>query len=138
MIENLQQMPQHQRVQILQDNADKVEQTTYQKPLTPEEMDMKREQLTDNAIKLSEYEDELTEVKDLFKEKMKPLATANKALLTQIKTKQETAEGTLYHIANHETKFMETYDQAGQLIGTRRLRPEERQAKIFSIAQKTA
>lgn len=122
-----------ERTMLLQENAAKVEQTTYQRVLSPEELASRREDLADNCIKLNQHEDELKEVKDTFKFKMDPLKNKNKELLTEIKTKQETVDGTLYHMPNHEEGMMETYDNEGYLIATRRLRPEEKQGNIFSL-----
>jgi len=129
-----QDMPVEARRQILRDHSDSSETTKYQKPLSPDELDSKRETLTNNAIELSQHEDELNEIKKEFKAKMDPLRQQNKQLLDQIKTRQETVEGTLYNCANHITGFMETYDENGELISTRKLRPEEKQGKLF-IAQ---
>jgi hypothetical protein len=125
-----------ERTMLLQENASKIEQTTYQKVLTPDELAARREDLADNCIKLNQFEDELKEVKDDFKLKMDPLKNFNKTLLTEIKTKQSTIEGTLFHLANHDDGMMETYDNEGMLISTRRLRPEEKQGTIFSLSQK--
>lgn len=127
----LPEMPVRERLVLLRDNADKVEQTTYQKPLTVEDLDVKREQLTENCIALSEFEDEKKEAMAVFKEKMDPLSKQNKLLLTQIKTKQETVEGTLFHHADHDKNVMNTYDEQGEFVSSRRLRPEEKQARLF-------
>jgi hypothetical protein len=124
-----------ERLMILQENSAKVEQTTYQKSLSADELAARREDLADDCIKLNQFEDELKEVKDGFKDKMEPLKTANKLRLTEIKTKQSTVDGTLYHMANHEEGMMETYDHEGYLIGSRRLRPEEKQGNIFSLGK---
>ena len=124
-----------ERLMMLQENAAKVEQTTYQKALTADELAARREDLADNCIKLNQFEDELKEVKDDFKVKMDPLKTINKTLLTEIKTKQSTVDGTLFHLANHEDGMMETYDNEGFLISTRRLRPEEKQGNVFALGK---
>jgi hypothetical protein len=126
---------QKERTMLLQENAAKVEQTTYQKVLSPDELAARREDLADNCIKLNQFEDELKEVKDTFKLKMDPLKTLNKTLLTEIKTKQTSIDGILYHMANHDEGMMETYDNEGYLISTRRLRPDEKQGSIFSLAK---
>lgn len=126
-----------ERLMVLQENSAKIEQTSYQKNLTADELAARREDLADNCIKLNQFEDELKEVKDEFKIKMDPLKGSNKTLLTEIKTKQSTVDGTLYHMANHDDGMMETYDQEGFLIGTRRLRPEEKQGTIFSLGKTT-
>ncbi len=122
-----------ERLMILQENAQKIEVTTYQKNLTDDELAVKREDLAENHIKLDQFEDEFSEVKQNFKLKVKPLKNANKVILAEIKTKQTSVDGTLFHMANHEDGMMEIYDQEGILISSRRLRPEERQGSIFSI-----
>lgn len=124
-----------ERLMILQENSAKIEQTEYQKNLSADELAARREDLADNCIKLNSLDDELKEIKDDFKLKIDPLKTRNKTLLTEIKTKQTTIDGTLYHMANHEDGMMETYDQEGMLISTRRLRPEEKQGTIFSLGK---
>jgi hypothetical protein len=124
-----------QRKLLLQQNADSIEQTDYLKPLSPDELDIKREILTENAIKLSELEDEKKEAMQEFKSQMDPLAKANKELLTEIKTRQAKFFGHLYHMANHEDGMMETYDDNGELVASRRLRPEERRQNLFCITK---
>lgn len=121
------------RKRLLQQNADSIQDTEYLKALSPEELDIKREQLTENAIKFSELEDEKKEVMREFKEKMDPLSRANKELLTEIKTRQSKVNGILYHMANHEEGMMETYDEGGELVASRRLRPDEKRQTIFSL-----
>lgn len=124
-----------ERLMIMQENAAKIEQTTYQKVLTPDELAARREDLADNCIKLNEKEDDLNEIKSDFKAVMDPLKKTNKILLTEIKTKQSTIDGTLFHMANYDDGMMETYDNEGMLISSRRLRPEEKQQNIFSLAK---
>lgn len=126
---------QKERLMIMQENAAKIEQTTYQKSLSIDELAARREDLADDCIKLNQFEDELKIVKDDFKDKMEPLRMANKLRLTEIKTKQSTVDGTLFHMANHEEGMMEIYDNDGYLISSRRLRPEEKQANIFSLGK---
>jgi hypothetical protein len=130
------EIPVDQRLLLMQQNADRIEETTYYKPLTQEELDLRREQLTDNAIKLSEYEDEKKDIMAGFKTKMDPLVKVNKLLMTEVKTRQCEVEGNLYHMANHEDSMMETYDANGEMISSRRLRPEEKQKNIFSTLKK--
>ena len=127
-----------ERLQLLQDNADKIENAKYYVQLTPEELDAKREKLTDNSIRLSEFEDELEEIKVGFKSKMNPLKIENKGLLVEVKTKQQLKSGNLYHIANHNSSMMEIYDSNGELVSSRRLLPEEKQQTIMSVMRPAA
>ena len=124
-----------ERTMLMQENATKIEDSVYQRYLSHDELAARREDLADNCIKLNQKEDEFKIVKDSFKLETDPLKLSNKTLLTEIKTKQATVEGLLYHMANHEDGMMETYDADGMMIGSRRLRPEEKQGTIFSIAK---
>lgn len=124
-----------ERLQILQEQSAKVEETSYQKALTEDELNLRREDLADNCIELNAKEDELKEIKEQFKNEMDPLKQKNKKLLTEIKTKQTTCNGRLFHMANYDEGMMETYDDEGLLISSRRLRPEEKQGNVFSLSK---
>lgn len=129
------EMPEKDRLLLLQQNADKVEETTYQKPLTEEELNERREILTDNSIKLSDLEEEKKEATKVFKDRIDPLKADNKQLLSELRTRQAKVTGLIYHLANHDDGMMETYDGKGELISSRRLRPDEKQSNIFSLAK---
>jgi thiamine pyrophosphokinase len=129
------EVPDNLKMQVLADSADSVENTTYYKPLTQEELEVKREQYFDNQIKLSGFTEELNDIKSGYKDKMKPLQTENVVLLQEVKTKQAEITGTLYHLANHDTGFMETYNESAELVSTRRLRPNEKQKNVFQISK---
>lgn len=124
------ELSERERMLILQQNADKIEQTTYQKPLTEEELTARKEQLTENCIKLGDLEEQKSDAVAEFKAKIDPLKIANKDILFELRMKQAKVEGTLYHMANHEDGMMETYDDQGYLVSSRRLRPDEKQGRI--------
>lgn len=121
----------HDRLIILQQNADKVEITTYQKPLTEEAKSDKREILTDNSIQLFDLEEEKKEAVKVFKEKIDPLKKSNNKLLLEIRTGQESVAGTLFHMANHEDGMMEVYDNDGLMVESRRLKHNEKQGNLL-------
>lgn len=120
-----------ERLRVLRDTADKMEETSYERELSPDELDSKREKFVDNSIKISSLEDELNEKKTEFKNKIDPVKLENKTLQYEVKTKKTKVKGTLFHLANHEDGMMETYDHSGEMIGSRRLRPDERQARLY-------
>lgn len=134
----LMQLDPSERIQALEDTADKVEQTTYLVELTQEELDQKREQLADNSIKLSDLQVELKRIASEYKEKMKPFSEEIPTLLQEIKTRQTERDGVLYHLADHDRGVMDSFDERGELIATRRLRPDERQATLFVQKPATA
>ncbi len=125
--------PLNARVQIMQQNAAKIEQTTYMKSLTQDDMDIKRETLTDNAIALNDLAEEKRVISEGFKSKMKPLAEENKILLRHLKTRQEEVDGVLFHMADYDNGIMETYNDQGEFISSRRLKPDEKQGNVFAI-----
>lgn len=125
------ELSQEERIQMMRNHADKVEETTYEKELTQEELDAKREMFVDNSIQVSNLEDELNAYKASYKGKMEPLKQINKVLQQEVKTKRQRVKGTLFHMANHETSYMEVYDETGELVSSRRLRPDEKQARLF-------
>lgn len=124
------------RIAELRDTADKIEQTSYYRALTPEELDVKREELSEAAIILSDIQQEMKRATAEFKERMKPVKESLSCLISEVKTKQVECEGLVYHLANHELGMMESYDEKGELIGSRRLRPEEKQPNLFVNTQK--
>lgn len=125
-----------ERLRLLNQNCDSKETTPYIRNLTQDELDFKRETHVDNCIELDRLNDELKVVKAEFKEKMEPVAVENKKLLRQIKTRQEELTGTIFNFVDFEEGMMNTYDENGDFVGSRRLKPEEKQLKApFPLAK---
>lgn len=118
-----------QRLQLLNENCDKQEQTSYFKDLTLEDLDVKHKQLSDNLIEAFKLEDELAKVKKEFKDQLDPLKVARKMLAREISTGKQEIDGVLFHMANYEDNIMETYDERGEFVSARRLRPDEKQLR---------
>lgn len=119
------------RLQYMIDNCDGHESTTYYKELSQEELDAKREGLVDNLIKISQAEDELNEHKETFKSIANPLKLENKVLQVEVKTRKAEIKGRLFHFADHVNSVMNTYDESGEFVSSRRLRPDEKQARLY-------
>jgi hypothetical protein len=128
------ELSQQERLRALKDHCDSVEERTYFRSLTQNELDIKREQFVENAIEISKLEDSLNEIKKSVKAQMDPIKDVNKGLQQELKTRQQEVRGNLFHLADHENKMMEVYDEAGYLVSSRRLRPEENQTKLFIAA----
>jgi hypothetical protein len=126
-----------ERINALRNHADKVEQTDYEKELTEEELIAKREEFVDNSIVVSKLEDELAEKKKEYKNKIEPIKLVNRCLQKEIKTKKKWVKGQLFHMADQVNSMMETWDESGELVSSRRLRPDEKQARLF-VAGKAA
>jgi hypothetical protein len=61
---------------------------------------------------------------------MEPLIRDNHKLMQEIKTGQAEVEGEIFFVADHEASMMETYNADGEMIASRRLKPEEKQQRI--------
>lgn len=121
------------RLRLLIDNCDNREEGPYMKELNAEELDFKRESITENYITLNDLDEDLAKVKQDFKKKTDPLKLKNKALLKEVKTRKEERKGWLFSFFNLEEGIVNIYDEKGEFISSRRLDPLERvkQAKLF-------
>lgn len=126
-------LPPDQRRQLLIENCDSREETTYMRDLDQDEITERMRVLSKNLITISKQDDILDEHKEAHKAVTKPLKTQNSFMLEEIKNKKTEVEGTLFYMADHEQGIMETYDENGEFHNSRRLRPEEKQGRIFSV-----
>lgn len=125
-----------QRLQLLADNCDSHEETTYMRDLDQDEVNDRMSDLSKNLIVISRQDDILDEHKETHKAATKPLKIENAILLEEIKNRKTQVTGVLYNIADQEQGIMETYDENGAFQHSRRLRPNERQLKLTAV-QKT-
>jgi hypothetical protein len=106
-------------VEALEANADKIENFSYTKPFTPDQIVVFKDDLSTAAVK------------DEFKSRMKPLNSAKKDLLTAIKNKAEFITERCFIIV--EKKEVGYYNAEGDLVYQRPLLPGEKQKTIFSV-----
>lgn len=133
-----QEIPEKDRWQFLQDNADAVEEIGYTHRFTPDELAQKKELLAETSIKINDIEIEKKEVMDGYKEQLKPLSEEKQTLLENIK------KGTEYipheecaKILDHDEKMAGYYNKLGELVYSRPIMPQEMQKTIFNINRKT-
>lgn len=81
-----QDIPENERWQFLQDNADAVEEIGYTHRFSPEELAQKKELLAEASIKINDIEEEKKEALSDFKDRLKPLTEEKAELLENIKT----------------------------------------------------
>ena len=87
-----QDIPEEERWQFLQDNADSVEKIGYTHRFTPEELAQKKETLAEVSITINDVEMEKKEAMESFKERLKPLNEEKQELLDHIKRGSEYVE----------------------------------------------
>lgn len=108
---------------------------TYTKPLSREEMDEFRENLTDEMIKARNLEEEFAQQKADHKNRIDPVNRGIAELLGIIRAKAIEVREECYLVPNYEDNMMEFYNANGEMIDSRRLRPEERQTTIKQLNQ---
>jgi hypothetical protein len=129
----LPKMAEKERIETLENSADRVEEFSYTKPFTPEQIVVFKDELSTTMISLKQIEDEFESIKDEFKARMKPLKEDIKIHLINIMNKAEFVhERCFVMFENDEAGY---YNQAGELVYRRPLLPGEKQKSIFSITK---
>lgn len=128
-------VPIHLRPSVLMDNCVNHVSTTYLKDLTAEELDIKRETLHASLSKMFRLQEEAKDAAANFKAQIKPLSDECHLLVGQVDTGKEEMTGMLYDFPDHEASIMNTFDEKGEFVSSRRLTPKEKQLRAaFPLA----
>lgn len=130
MFENV---PPAQREQYLTDNAEAVENGSYFRRATEDELSQQREVLTEASIEAAQVDSEKKAALAEFKERLKPLKQEQARSLEFLRLKGEEVSGKLYKFIDHEAGEVGYYNAEGELISQRRAYPDEQQTSIRSI-----
>lgn len=120
---------------MLRDTCDKVENFSYEKAYTNQDVEQFREKLSDFMIEIDKIESELAKVKKEFTVKMKPLKTEVKKLLSNINYRSEVVEEQVYIFVDHDDNQVGYYNNTGMLVHTRMLKIDEHQRSIMSSSR---
>jgi hypothetical protein len=120
-----------ERAEFLETYSIETRSEVYSKLLSQAELEIKRAELAQAAIKKAMLEDQLSEMKKAFKEKIGPVLDEFKDLLLQIKTKSVTTEGLTYKLPDYDQKIIYVVSKEGAIINSRPMLPEERQFTIY-------
>ena len=118
------------RAGFLEDNCDAVEQVTYSRAFEPEELALKREQLTDASIRIADIEEEKKDAMDDFKERLKPLQEQKNEAIEALRNKSQTVTEKCYKFLDEETKMVGFYNKEGNLVSSRPAFQKELQKTI--------
>ena len=119
-----------ERVQALSDNAERSEDFNYFREFEPEELDLLKDQYFQDASEMQTYEDMLAAAKSEFKMNATPVKDRMKEAFTGIKNRGRVVTERVFLLADHHAQMMEYYNEAGDMIHSRRLLPEEKQLRI--------
>ncbi len=126
-----------EREQFLRDNCDAVEEVTYSKAFTSEELAKQRENLTEVSIKIADIEEEKKQVMDGFKEQLKPLQTEKAEAISNLKSKSQVVTEECFKFLDEESGMIGFYNREGNLVNSRPAFPNELQKTMFSVLRKT-
>jgi DNA integrity scanning protein DisA with diadenylate cyclase activity len=107
-----------------------VEERSYTKNLTPDEIVEKKDQFAQNALVVSEIQDQKKEAIERFKAMEKLPKEEQKELLSAIKFKSEQKHGKLFLIDDQQSGMMYSFDENGVCVDARPLTKAEKQTKL--------
>ena len=123
------------RVQVLKDNCDQIEDQTYMKTFTHEEILAMKDNLAEVSIKLNDIAIEKKAIREDFTAKEKPMVTEKKGLLQNIKRKAVEVNEECYKFIDQESGLVGFYNLLGDLVYSRQIHPSEKQKSLFAISK---
>lgn len=126
-------LPIGERAGFLRDNCDTVEEKSYFKKFSEQEISSMKDELSEVSITMNDIEEEKKEETKKFTLKLEPLKKDKKLLLTNIKLKGMLVSEETFKFIDYENDRVGYYNQVGELIDSRPLLPHEHQKSIFPI-----
>jgi hypothetical protein len=123
-------------IEMLDSNADEVENMSYQIHLDKTELSERKSTFARLSIEEARIIEEKKAIVDEFKLKLKPLNEEIKMVRTEIKTGARDAYGKCYKIIDFENERVGYYNERGQLVFDRPATHDERQTTIMSTVKK--
>lgn len=124
-----------ERVRALEEHADSIKDGIYFKKLEQEELDELHELYVEKDMKLDDMKEQKKAYLAELKLEQEPIKNEIKDLRKMIRTGQREIVGKIYNIPDYPNKLMVQYNEFGEFLGSRRLRPEERQQNVFQIGK---
>jgi hypothetical protein len=129
-VHQIKNMTPEERFVTLEGENFAVQEQSYMKPLTDQELAEKRAELSQALIEISVIEDEFKTVKDQFKARLEPLKDQKTETLQAVKSRGILTKGKVYLMPDHENRVMHIVTGEGLVLDSRMMRPEERQLTI--------
>lgn len=122
------------REELLKSHAYSIDEMVYSRTLTDEELGKVKDDYVQNNIKLHTFKEQLDNIKEDYKQKMKPLELLGREKIVQLKSRTIDEEGEVFAIDDQEQKIMYFVNKYGEVISSRPLLPDERQTSILKMA----
>ena len=126
-----------EREEFLKNTCDGMEEISYSRAFTPEELAKKHEELTEASIQLADIEEAKKEAIKGFKQQAEPWMEQKKQAIHDLKSKSETVVGMCFKYIDEETKMVGFYNAEGNLVSSRPAFQDEMQKTLFAEMRKT-
>jgi gas vesicle protein len=123
------------RLAMLQANADEIEQKTYAIRLEGPELEEVRDLISASSLAIADLDEAKKEYIAQYKEEVKPLKEQLAQALTDYRMKARNVTEELYKLVDREEGMVGYYNAQGELIESRRIRPDEKQFAIKIVNQ---
>jgi len=123
-----------QLTEMLEANANGIEEMDFAVKLDKNEIMEAKTNFAQKSIEEARLLDELAEVKEEYKTKLKPIKQVKDSLLQEIKTGTRQEFGRCYKMVDYDSKEVAYYNNRGQLVYSRpAMGDEAMQLKIVSM-----
>ena len=123
----------------LKDVAVGFEETDIRHEYSQQELDTIRELFTDESLRRADKEEKFAEIRRAHKAEMTLIIDSIKTLAIDIRNRYKDTKARCGLVPNFETGMMQYYDEnTGELVHTRRLRPDERQTTMMNVIRSNA
>lgn len=112
-------IPAHKRAEVLSANCDSIEEVTYSKSFSSDELTEKRVELEHVSVKIDDLEEAKKDYLDMIKTEMKPLLEGKKMVIKELKEKAATVKENCYRFLDEETRMVGYYNAEGLLVYSR-------------------
>ncbi len=130
--------PHNEKLDLLKANCKSMEKQNVKVFFSEDDLAEMKSRLSEASIERNALEDELSDIGKGLRGKIKSETKTIKGLLIHLKNKFEYQEQEVFEFDDQENGMMLTYDSTGELINSRKLRPNERQTSIINFKSKTA
>lgn len=126
-----------ERKQLLDANCDSIEEKSYAKAFTSDELTQKRVELENVSINIADLEQEKKDFMDAHKTEMDPLKIVHKNIIKELKEKTVQVTEICFAFIDEETRTVGYYNADGLLIWHRPATSKEIQRTIQMEIRRT-
>lgn len=122
-----------ERFKTMAANCYSSEEGEIRKYFSPEELEAMRVEFTTDSMILGDVEEEKKDTVAEINTRIKELKTKTKSTLKKVRKTFEIEKDTLFMFDDQDNNVMNIYDSSGNLVNSRKLFPQEKQTKIYSL-----